>query len=296
MDRAGDDIAQQAPTHRIGLSYVGVTRTDIPVQIVDPFDPDRTISMACTVEAGVSLAADRRGIHVSRIGDLLAVLASQAFPSLREYAAEACGRLRANQGADEAGISVRGVLTYLERVPSTSGKLSLEHVAIGAACRQTGDAAEREDLIAFNHLTACPCVQQTLKHSLTDGTGDLFGLLTEQGVPALTHTQRSRSEVRVRSHVGAPPLRHWLASLDAVVVRCLNTMPRDVELHAVYRAHANPQFLEDVIRDELHATAALMRPRDPSAWIAVRGTSMESIHDFDITAEAAATAGELDRR
>src|SRR5687768_223172 len=90
MDAAGDDVANQPPRTPLALEAIGVNRDAIPVSILDPFDLRGTTRLACSVAAHVSLSARRRGIHVSRVGDLMAQLALETFPSLTDYAHVLC--------------------------------------------------------------------------------------------------------------------------------------------------------------------------------------------------------------
>ena len=77
MSEAGDDVPDQAPIHPQALARVGLTRTSVPIVIADPFGTPATVQLACTVDAHVELPPDKRGIHVSRIGHVLAELAGQ---------------------------------------------------------------------------------------------------------------------------------------------------------------------------------------------------------------------------
>ena len=87
MDAAGDDVADQVPHHPIALRRMGVDRRAIPVTIADPFDSERSAQLSCAVSVSTGLEAGRRGIHVSRIGDVLARLSLESLPSLPDYAA-----------------------------------------------------------------------------------------------------------------------------------------------------------------------------------------------------------------
>src|ERR1700731_4720444 len=93
MDSGGHDIPRQRPKTALALRTVGVRREAIPVLIVDPFGGEDPVQLSCAIEARVGLDRERRGIHVSRIGDLLAQLSGKVFPAVRDYAAEFLERL-----------------------------------------------------------------------------------------------------------------------------------------------------------------------------------------------------------
>ncbi len=90
----------------------------------------------------------------------------------------------------------------------------------------------------------------------------------------------------------ALPVRDLLAALDGVLFRTQNTLPRDQELALVYRAHASPQFVEDATRQALVAVRNLLGGSQPQAAVSIRSRSVESIHDFDLFAEAVAPLSE----
>lgn len=292
MDAAGDDVPDQAPRLALPLRRMGVERGAIPVTIADPFDRRRTVLLSCSVSAHASLAAGRRGIHVSRIGDALAQLAPQTFDSLQHYATALCEQVAAAQGSSGAEVRVSGVLSYLEPLAGLKDKASIEHLELLARASLADGALQASSGLAFNHMTACPCVQKTYEHSFDDGLR-LLPQLAERGVPLVTHSQRCRSRITIAG--AAPPLAlpDLLAAVDRAVVRCQNTLPREQELLAVHRAHRDPQFLEDALRGLLRAAYELVARDHPSALIHVRSTSLESIHDFDISGEVGGSVAEL---
>jgi GTP cyclohydrolase-4 len=53
----------------------------------------------------------------------------------------------------------------------------------------------------------------------------------------------------------------------------------------VYRAHKNPQFMEDVVRDIVSNVYFQFKEKYPNAFITVETDSAESIHDFNIQAK-----------
>jgi GTP cyclohydrolase FolE2 len=81
-----------------------------------------------------------------------------------------------------------------------------------------------------------------------------------------------------------------LAALDTVLVRTCNTLPRDLELACVFRAHQRPQFIEDAVRAAAVAVAGALMPGVRFRRLAVRSRSLESIHEFDLDASLALDA------
>jgi GTP cyclohydrolase-4 len=291
MNEAGDDVPNQSPVHPLAVARVGMTRTSIPLVIANPFGAPGTVQVACDVDAYVGLPAERRGIHVSRIGHLLAELAGQPHASLHAYAIALCERVTEVQQCDTAEVAVRGVLSYVEQAGGASKRASIEHLTLSAEARRRDGRTEAGHGLAFNHITACPCVQQTYEHA--DGGAD--DPAVDARGPRPTHTQRCHTRIAIGPCATPVPLDGLLAVVDHVVVRSQNTLTRDLELLAVDRAHREPQFVEDVLRDLLAAVHGLIRDQHPDATIRIRATSQESIHDFDLDGEVVASVRELDR-
>jgi GTP cyclohydrolase FolE2 len=289
MDRAGDDVPDQAPRTPLPVQRIGFVREAIPVSMADPFDPASRVQVSCRVEAHTELDAERRGIHVSRAGDLLARLSGEVFPSLQDYAVALAACLRETQGTVTTEVSVRGVLSYVERIDTFKERSSIEHLELQARAVCAASGTNAWSGVGFHHMTACPCVQQTLRHA-RDRDAD-----ASPSPPRMTHSQRCHTLLTIGGQGGVVPLTALLAIVDAVVVRSRNTLPRDAELLAVHRAHASPMFLEDVLRDLLAAVHQGIREIRPDATIAIASTSMESIHDFDLSGRIEATVSELDR-
>ncbi len=296
MDAQGDDIPDQAPACRLTLPAMGVNRSDIPILIADPFTPGRLVQLACEVRAHAGLPAGRRGIHVSRIGDAIAGLAAQPFGSLEHYAATLCERVAEVQECEQVSVRVQGVLSYLEDVIGVKHKASIEHLTLSAEAERSAAGVGSASGLGFNHITACPCVQQTFKHSFAEPDRPLLGAISERELPLLTHSQRCRTTITIAGPGAPVPLSELLGCVDGVVFRCQNTLPREFELQLVHAAHQRPQFLEDALRDLLHAVHGMLRQTDPMRRISVQSVSMESIHDFDISGEITYTIGELNQQ
>jgi GTP cyclohydrolase-4 len=70
-------------------------------------------------------------------------------------------------------------------------------------------------------------------------------------------------------------------------------LKRDDEGQIVINAHANPKFVEDVVRSVLEAVVEKYVSLPDNVEITVKSESEESIHKHDAFAERTATLGEL---
>jgi len=297
MDNAGDDIPHQLPEIQLEIASAGMTRTQVPVSIQDPFRPAQSRSLQVSIEASASVSGRKRGIHVSRFGDVIAATADRHYLSLEDCSQDVAERLRLSQGGPTR-VRVDAILPFLELVPGRipeKTKQSLETLEI---CAETilgiKDIIGKGFEVGFSHMTACPCVQQTNRHAqmLLQGfieSGDT------QAQPLMTHSQRSHTLVELQNTSIALEIPEMLSVIDQTVTRIQNTLPREYELQMVKRAHEKPQFMEDVVRSLMEKVFryCITKGASDEGYLKIKTTSMESIHQFDLEAVIAYRIAEL---
>jgi|LauGreDrversion2_6_1035139.scaffolds.fasta_scaffold08977_2 GTP cyclohydrolase FolE2 len=293
MNRNGRDIASQKPGFLLPLKKMGVTRTGVPVRISDPLGGGNLVQLSCEVAMHVSLGDDRRGIHVSRLGNTIADHTGDVYQSLPDYACSVAENICRVQHADTATVSVSGIFAFLEPLQGIKNKVSLESLELAGSASCTADGTVQSSGITFNHITACPCVQETFRHSHGSQSDELMAEISRREMPLLTHSQRCRTQITISGGSQLPDLAKLLDVIDSVVVRCQNTMPREYELLTVYKAHHKPQFLEDVLREISAQLFRLLAGNPPQTRVSIKSVSMESIHDFDLDGEIDFTMADL---
>ncbi len=289
VSRAGADLVNGAPRLPIRLDRVGYRQSTVPIVIDDPLGRGRSTAMA-SVTIATEVPPDRRGIHMSRIGACVAESLSRPERDLQTYARRLAMAIAGCQYGGATDVKVRAVLPYLDEPDGadTKGRRSLEHLRLIARARCDGASREaRLDAgLELTHLIACPCVQQTYRHArLARG-------LDVAAEPFLTHSQRCATRVIVCGLAGEFRPADAVSEIERVLVRTRNTLPRPAELLLVYQAHIAPQFIEDALREALWA---VYRSLAGSGFDRLdgRSRSAESIHDFDLSARATISAGEL---
>jgi GTP cyclohydrolase IV len=279
MDASGDDIAYQKPKHKLTLPSAGVSRSHVPVVLNDLFDNNSQTQLSCDVVVLTEVPATKRGIHLSRISDCIARLSERSFSTLQDYASALAEKVMSGQYGGPTTARVSGLYTYHEQVPGRTpdkDKLSLESIGLTASSELARNQSLQSAGLVFTNISACPCVQQTLKHASPQGVGEL---------PTLTHSQRCETSFTVERITGRLAVKGLLEALDSVVVRTRNTLPREYEALLVHRAHKNPQFMEDVVRQVLVCGFEHLKNQFPESSLRVTSRCMESIHAFDVTCE-----------
>lgn len=114
-------------------------------------------------------------------------------------------------------------------------------------------------------------------------------------VPVASHNQRGRGTLMIGSDrdVGAEDLVKLVeASMSS---ETYDLLKRQDELYVVLKAHRNPRFVEDVVREMLQNVVDLYVHFSDSSFVLAKQTNYESIHKHNAYAEHAGTFGEIRR-
>jgi GTP cyclohydrolase-4 len=151
-------------------------------------------------------------------------------------------------------------------------------------------------------MTACPCAQEMVSESARerlreDGFTDDEIARVFKAVPIATHNQRGIGTL----HIGCPEACN--ESLDAEVLleiveasmssEIYELMKRPDELHVVEKAHANPRFVEDCVREMVRMATERFAGLGEAAFVSARQENLETIHKHNVVAERHGLMGEL---
>jgi GTP cyclohydrolase-4 len=182
---------------------------------------------------------------------------------------------------------------FLERRPD-GGKSSLEPYKLMAkATAMRGNGLMKLVGVEVQGMTACPCAMETVKQKLLRRHPELKRLPDD--LPTISHNQRNRTtlmiEVPEQVDIEADDLVEIVES--SLSSPTYGILKREDEANVVMRAHENPKFVEDVVRDILGKLLTKYRHLDDSVHVTVRSESEESIHKHNAFAERVTTLGEL---
>lgn len=284
MDKNGDDIPLQSPKSGIEIQKVGVVRDNVPITVISPFDPQEITTLNAKLILDTLVPNTRRGIHMSRIGHIVAKLSEDQHDSIVRASMNLANQLSATQYDTRSSTRIVAPFSFITTVPGRNGvdKKSLDSISLMAGFDT--DTGHGHVGVGVDHMTACPCVQQTLKHTLVE-SGEMDTSKVDVLPPLMTHSQRSKTFVSIEGKPEAlPSITEIHGVLDEALTLVQNTLPREHELALVHRAHANPQFIEDVVRD-VATRLKKMLGSIKTAMVTVKSSSIESIHGFDIHAE-----------
>ena len=290
------DVQEEAPAARLRLDQTGVTGLHRIIQLADGGG-----LFYATLDLFVELPADQKGAHMSRFGDtveeVLEDLGALEAPMIETLAERIARALTVGHRAERADVEIRAQFPLVRRAP-VSGKPSQElYTLIGLAAATPRRAVQLIGVEAEG-MMACPCAQEMVRaqaearlreHGLApDVTAEVLAL-----VPVATHNQRGRG----RLLVGADrPLR--AEDLVEIVESSMSSenydlLKRPDELFVVEKAHRNPRFVEDTVREILRSFVVTYPELSDDAYVHARQVNMETIHKHDVFAQRGGRLGEI---
>jgi len=278
------------------LTRVGITGLVKPVVVHRRGEEH---NLTAEIDVFVDLPSTQRGSHMSRnvevITEMIEDSLKKRVESLEHLAANVCRKLLDRH--DYASYAeVRMTADYFLERRTISGKKSVEPYKLMAKATSTrGNGLMKQVGVQVLGMTACPCAMETVAHELNLSKAELKRIRAK--VPMISHNQRNRTTlmIEVPEHVDveADDLIEIVESSQSSPT--YGILKRSDEAAVVLRAHQNPKFVEDVVRDILGKLLKKYKKLDDSVHVTVRSESEESIHKHNAFAERITTLGELRR-
>jgi GTP cyclohydrolase-4 len=299
------DVQAQRPAVGLSLSQVGVTGVEKVIRICNNGSEQLFYAR---FECVVDLGPEQKGAHMSRFEEVVneaigqVVLGEAAFKA--ETLAEHIAQLvRARQRARLAEVTVHARFPEHKPAP-VSGIETQELYTLHGSAVCTDRGTRRLIGVTAQGMTACPCAQELVATAARRSLAD-DGFDEEQiariiaAVPVATHNQRGLGTL----HVGCPETCDAeidAATLLAIVESSMSSeiyelMKRDDEAHVVEKAHRQPRFVEDCVREMVSGVIDAFPALDDDAFVSARQENLETIHQHNVIAERYGTVGEIRR-
>jgi GTP cyclohydrolase I/GTP cyclohydrolase-4 len=299
------DVQASAPAIRVSLSRVGVTNVEKVIRI-GPRGAEQLYyaKLDCFIELG----PQQKGAHMSRFEEVVndvigeVVLGEGGFKS-EQLARQVAEQVRERQGALRSEVTVAA--RYPEHKPApVSGIATQEIYTLFGSAVASERGTRRLVGVAAQGMTACPCAQQLVagrsrERLSADGfTDDEIARIFEH-VPVATHNQRGLGTL----HLGLPEECDTdvdAADLLAIVEASMSSeiyelMKRSDEGAVVEKAHRNPRFVEDCVREAIRGAIERFDGLRDDAFVSARQENLETIHQHNVVAERFGLLGELRR-
>jgi GTP cyclohydrolase IV len=299
---AAPDVQASLPATQVSLSRVGVTGVEKVIRVQS--NGGENLFYA-ELECFVDLNPRQAGVHMSRFEEIVGeaideVVLGEAFRA-EVLAAHVAQRVRERQGGLRAEVSVTARYPETVQTPK-SGKSTQEiYVLFGTA---VDSAAGKRTLtgVQAQGMTACPCAQEMVaglarERLAAEGFAPDDVERVIEAVPIATHNQRGIGTLHVGSPdsgavlIDAPELLRIVES--SMSSEIYELMKRPDELAVVVKAHEQPRFVEDCVREMVRQVVELYPDLPDDAFVMARQENLETIHRHNVVAERYGTLGEL---
>ncbi len=285
-----DVQAHRAP-RPFRLTRVGVTGVVKPLRVARH---GRANHLVGTFDVFVDLPAEQRGTHMSRnievVNRVIDEHVRKETASLEDLASGIVhALLERHEYAAEAEAHVSADYFRERRTPQNQAP-TLERYQLVASATATREGAERRTIgVEVIGMSACPCAMEGSRAILASKGHAV------EGFPTITHNQRNVATLIVETPAGHSVEADELidiaeASLSAPTYELLK---RGDETALVMHAHENPRFVEDVVREMLHAVTTRYARLPGDTLVVARSEAEESIHKHNAFAERTTTLDEL---
>ncbi len=288
------DVQSSTPATQVSLSRVGVTGVEKVIRV--QADGGANLYHA-DFECFVDLNPRQAGVHMSRFEEIVAeaideVVLGEAFRA-EILAAHIAERVRERQGGLRAEVSVTARYPETVTTPASGRPTQEIYVLFGTAVDSLRGTRTLTGVQAQG-MTACPCAQE-----MVAGLGR--ERLAEQGfdaeqieraieaVPVATHNQRGIGTLHIGCPEGGPA---WIDApeLLRIVEQSMSSeiyelMKRPDELAVVAKAHAQPRFVEDCVREMIRRVVEDYPDLPGDAFVMARQENLETIHRHNVVAE-----------
>ncbi|MCG5058826.1 MAG: GTP cyclohydrolase I FolE2 [Limnoraphis sp. WC205] len=247
------DIPTQRPQHPIYIQSVGSSDSTCFFNLINPFT-NRCDHIAAQASVSVALSPYQRGIHMSRLQEILNNLdIREKWNSLVEVADFIAIQARELQNSEKSEVNLI-VNSYIETFNSKSKTRSKQPVLMTANCTLSDSTLLHSIGLSIKVMTACPC---TMKYSrikaeknLKSSLGGYFDESIMQNIPpTFTHSQKGILSVKISSSNNLISFHNLYLCVFRVAHLVESVLKRPDEHFLVQKTHNKPQFCEDLCRD-----------------------------------------------
>jgi GTP cyclohydrolase IV len=291
---AAADVQSSAPTTQVSLSRVGVTGVEKVIRV--QADGAENLYHA-DFECFVDLNPRQAGVHMSRFEEIVGeaideVVLGEAFKA-EVLAAHIASRVRERQGGLRAEVSVTARYPETVETPA-SGQSTQEIYALFGTAVDSPRGTRTLTGVQAQGMTACPCAQELVsgrsrERLATEGFTDDEIERVLKAVPVATHNQRGIGSLHLgrpeglELDVDARDLLHIVE--ESMSSEIYELMKRPDELAVVTKAHAQPRFVEDCVREMVRRVVADYPELPGEAFVMARQENLETIHRHNVVAE-----------
>jgi GTP cyclohydrolase I/GTP cyclohydrolase-4 len=246
----------------------------------------------------VDLPRHQKGAHMSRFDEVINEAIGEVVLSESPFRAETLAQhiaelVRARQGAERAEVTIEA--RYPEHRPApVSGSMTQEIYTLHGRAVAFAHGTRRVVGVSASGMTACPCAQELVAARAAErlradafSEAEIERIL--QHVPVATHNQRGLATL----HIGC--IEDCETEIDAAALLAIaeasmsseiyELMKRSDEVEVVEKAHRQPRFVEDCVREMIAGALLAFPALDGACFLSARQENLETIHQHNVIAE-----------
>jgi GTP cyclohydrolase IV len=296
--RLDEDLQASPPEIALALSRAGVSGVQKAVRIRRG---DAETVMAAVIDCTIDLAADQKGVHMSRFPELfeeaIELVVEREALLVEVLAEHIASRVVERQRALRAEVWIRAQWPIHRRTPVT-GLATQEMVTLCGIAAASETGTRRAVGVEATGINACPCAQGLVRSSASErlldagfDANDVDRIL--ELVPLATHNQRGRQTLFVGTEHDLDAEVLVDVAERSMSAPIYDLLKRPDELFVVEHAHLQPRFVEDSVRYALRDALGTLPELDDDDFLLSKQVNFETIHVHDVVAERFGTVGEL---
>jgi len=307
MSESSQVLAPATPDAQSGRPATEVSLTRVGVRGVEKVIKVEGRLYFAELECFVDLNPRQAGVHMSRFEEVMdeAIDAVVLGETLRAemLAAQIARQVRERQGGLRAEVTIAARYPETVRTPVSGLETQEIYTLLGTAVASARGTRTLTGVEAHG-MTACPCAQGLLaanarERLAQDGFTDDEIERVLDAVPVATHNQRGIGSLHLGCAEGSELeidardlLRLVEASMSAEIYEL---MKRSDEAAVVEKAHRNPRFVEDVVREMIRRVAEAYPGLGEDGFVLARQENLETIHRHSVVAERSGLLTEIAR-
>ncbi len=296
--KLADDLQASPPEISLALSRAGVSGVQKAVRIRRG---NAETVMAAVIDCTVDLAADQKGVHMSRFPELfeeaIELVVEREALLVEVLAEHIASRVVERQRALKAEVWIRAQWPIHRRTPVTE-LATQEMVTLCGIAAASENGTRRAVGVEATGINACPCAQGLVRNRASERLleagfeeGDVERIL--ELVPIATHNQRGRQTLFVGTEQDLDAELLVEIAERSMSAPIYDLLKRPDELFVVEHAHLQPRFVEDSVRYALRDALETLPTLDDDDFLLSKQVNFETIHIHDVVAERFGTVGEL---
>ena len=298
--RLNGDVQQTSPAIHVSLSRAGVTGLRRIIRISQGGQDN-------LFHAELDLFADlnpgQMGVHMSRFGEVLEEIIEEITleksPNVETLSERIARQVVARQHAARSEVRIQAIYP-MEKVAPLSGRKMQELYALIGIAVSSQERSKHVVGAEADGMTVCPCAQGMVReHSserlLEEGFSPEETERALNAIPIASHNQRGRGTLMIgaEQEVRAEDLVEIIEG--SMSSETYDLLKRPDEFFVVNKAHHNPKFVEDVVREMLQNVVDMYPDLPDSAFVLAKQVNFEGIHKHNAFAERYGTLGEIRR-